>query len=70
MNDLTNYFDYAKQQHRNAYVVNQTPCDAARNIAMEFMTAGELVKFSMECIACAIRKIRHNAKCGATEQKR
>ena len=62
MNDLTNYLEYAKQQHSNAYVVNQTPGDAARNIAMEFMSAGELVKFSMECIACVIRKIRHNVK--------
>jgi hypothetical protein len=59
MNDLTNYLEYAKQQHRNAYSVNQTPGDAARNIAMEFMTAGELAKFALECIACAIRKIRY-----------
>tara|TARA_R110000822_G_scaffold229849_1_gene361982 strand:- start:171 stop:350 length:180 start_codon:yes stop_codon:yes gene_type:complete len=57
MNTLTDYLEYAKHQHRNAYSVIQTPTDAARNIAMEFMTARELVKFSAECIVCAIRKI-------------
>jgi hypothetical protein len=61
MNDLTDYLEYAKQQHRNAYSVIQTPGDAARNIAMEFMTKRELVKFSLECLVCVIRKIlRHN----------